>query len=114
MPELDYRALKFWFDIVQVVIILAFAVYTWMLSRYKANESSIVSVREQLYLRLKKIDERVALLESDLAHAPSHEDMAALHSQINDAAQKLTSVQGELKQMNSTMQLMHQHLLNKK
>ncbi|ASP37865.1 hypothetical protein CHH28_03880 [Bacterioplanes sanyensis] len=114
MPELDYRALKFWFDIAQLAVLALFATYTWMLSRYKANESSIVKTKEQLTLSMQKIDERVAHLEAELAHAPSHEDMTVLHSRINEAAQKLTSVQGELKQMNNTMQLMHQHLLNKK
>jgi chromosome segregation ATPase len=114
MPDLDYRALKFWVDIGQLLIFAAFAAYAWMLNRYKANESSIVKTKEQLTDSIKKIDERVAHLESELAHAPSHEDMTVLHSRINEAAQKLTSVQGELKQMNNTMHLMHQHLLNKK
>jgi septal ring factor EnvC (AmiA/AmiB activator) len=108
----DYKALAFWFDLIQVVIMAVIGLYAWLSNRHKANSSSIENMRSELSKELNGIDDRLISVEKDVQHMPTHEDMATIHSRVNETAQRLTSMEGELKQINNTMQLMHKHLLN--
>lgn len=108
----DYKALAFWFDLIQVVIMAVIGLYAWLSNRHKANSSSIETMRTELSTELNEIDDRLIRVEKDVQHMPTHEDMAKLHSRVNETAQRLTSMEGQLMQINNTVQLMHKHLLN--
>ena len=110
--DIDYKAAGFWFQLIQALITVAVFLYVWVTNRHKANASSIESMRTELSTELNEMDDRLIRVEKDVQHLPTHEDMARLHSRVNETAQRLTSMEGELKQINNTMQLMHKHLLN--
>lgn len=106
--DIDYKAAAFWFQFLQALITVAVFLYVWVTNRHKANASSI----DELSTELNEMDDRLIRIEKDVQHMPTHEDMAKIHSRVNETAQRLTSMEGELKQINNTMQLMHKHLLN--
>ena len=108
----DYKAVAFWFDLIQVVIMAVIGLYAWLSNRHKANSSSIESIKMELSSELNEIDDRLIRVEKDVQHMPTHEDMSKIHQRVSETAQRLTAVEGELKQINNTMQLMHKHLLN--
>jgi hypothetical protein len=104
----DYKAAAFWFQVVQAILTAVVFLYVWLTNRHKVNSSSIADLSKEL----NEIDVRLIRVEKDVQHMPTHEDMGAIHNRVNETAQRLTSMEGELKQINNTMQLMHKHLLN--
>lgn len=106
--DIDYRAAGFWFQLGQALITAAVFLYVWVTNRHKANASSI----DDLSTDLGEMDDRLIRIEKDVEHMPTHRDMEKLYNRFNDTAQRLKEVEGQLKQINNTMQLMHKHLLN--
>ncbi|MBL4797631.1 MAG: DUF2730 family protein [Oleispira sp.] len=104
----DYKAAAFWFQVVQAILTAVVFLYVWLTNRHKVNSSSINDLSKEL----NQFDERLIRVEKDVQYMPTHEDMAKIHQRVSETAQRLTSVEGELKQINNTMQLMHKHLLS--
>ncbi|MDP2548071.1 DUF2730 family protein [Oceanobacter sp. 4_MG-2023] len=112
METLDYKALGFWLQAIQALITGAVFLYVWLTNRQKANTSAIKELREELTRSINDMDDRVIRVEKDIEHLPTHSDMAGLHARVNDANDSIKSMSGELKQMNHTLQLINDHLLN--
>ena len=55
--------------------------------------------------------ERIGRLETAAESAPSHEDLSNLHRRINDIAEDMSSLAGEFKGANATLDLIHSFLL---
>lgn len=112
MDELDYKALGFLLQAIQLVGTIAGFVWVIISNRQKANASAIETLRAEVDEDTEQLGNRLTRLEAQMEHMPGHEDLGEIHSRVNETAQVATSMQGELKQMNNTMQLMHRHLLN--
>jgi DNA repair exonuclease SbcCD ATPase subunit len=112
MDELDYKALGFLLQAIQLVGTIAGFVWVIISNRQKANASAIETLRAEVDEDTEQLGNRLTRLEAQMEHMPGHEDLGEIHSRVNETAQRLTSMEGELKQMNHTMQLMHRHLLN--
>lgn len=112
LENIDYKALTFWFQLAQALITGLVFIYLWLTNRQKANTASIEKMRDAFNRDLNKLDDRMIRVEKDIEHLPTHDDMAKLHTRVNETAQRLTAVEGELKQINNTLHLMHKHLLS--
>ncbi|CAA0097690.1 Uncharacterised protein [BD1-7 clade bacterium] len=113
MPDnLDYKALGFALSLFQFIYMVILSVWLWNDNKHKATKQSIEDLADQLKAKIKNQDDRLIRVESDLEHLPDHEDMTTIHTRINESAQSLNAMRGELKQINNTMQLMHTYLLN--
>lgn len=119
--NMDYSQARFWFDILQTIGVLVLAVYTWLTNRHKANRDAITQVDknhkaaiEDIHGHLHEINRKVDLQERDIRHLPNHEDISRLHEKVNKVGESIKEVQGELKNINRTMALVNDHLLNGK
>lgn len=110
MNDIDFTAAKFWFDVAQGFFTLAVAVYVWLANRRKANQAEIDNVN----MRVRHAEDRVLKLEAIKAYLPSNEEIGQIHSRVDQVGQGLKGMEGELKQINNTMQLIQQHLLAEK
>jgi len=109
---IDYKALAFWLQALQAVITGLVFLYVWLTNRQKVNASAIETLRNDLTNQINDLDDRVIRVEKDIEHLPTHSDMAGLHTRVNEANDSIKSMSGELKQMNHTLQLINDHLLN--
>ncbi len=110
--ELDYTAWRFWWDIIQTLILAAIGVYTWISNRTRVNSSRIQSLEHDIDSRLDSQGDRITRMEEALRHAPSHEDLKRIHRRMDETAAALNALAGEFKAVQHTLHLIHEHLLN--
>lgn len=56
--------------------------------------------------------ERIGKLEATVDKGPTHEDLSDLHARITDLGQSVSTLAGEFKGANHTLELIHSFLLN--
>ncbi|MDH5785341.1 MAG: DUF2730 family protein [Chromatiales bacterium] len=106
--DLDYGQFRIWFDLVQTFVMVALAIYTWIVNRTKVNKAAIDRVDN----RVIRLQERVTLLENDVRHLPNHDDLGDIHEKVNTIASGMGKIEGELTALNRTLGLINDHLLN--
>lgn len=94
----------------QFAAMVVVAVYSWVLSRTKANKDAIAKVDN----RVQGIERRLERVESDIHNLPSHSEIAALHEKINRVAAAQERNNGVLTGIQSTLHLIHQSLLDER
>jgi tetrahydromethanopterin S-methyltransferase subunit G len=109
---LDYKALSFWLQAAQALLTGAVFLYVWVTSRQKANTTAIKEVHASLSEEINKVDDRLIQVEKDIEYAPSRADFDKMSSRINTISDSVNHVEGELKQMNNTLQMINDHLIN--
>jgi Protein of unknown function (DUF2730) len=121
VPEkFDYNLFRMVMDILQIVGLLAVAIYAWITSRHKANADAIGQLNEmrqkenkEIRAELNEIDDRVIKVEEGVSHLPTHDDVTVLHQRVSNCAQEITKLDGTLIQVNNNVQMISSHLLNK-
>ena len=110
MPEWDFKALSFFLSVANTLGIFFTVIYAHVMNRQKANADSIEVMRKDY----NALVTRVAESEKSIEHMPNHEDIAKLNRRVSEVAQGVTKMEGSVAQINNSLQLIHQHLLNKK
>lgn len=95
-------------QIVQILVTAAVTLYAWRISRDRAQRAEL----DAMDTEIGAVRDRVQSIEADLRHIPSHDDLAGIHEKINGVARGLEGMRGELVQMNRTLGLINEHLLN--
>ncbi|OED43600.1 hypothetical protein ACH42_09825 [Endozoicomonas sp. (ex Bugula neritina AB1)] len=103
MPELDYGAARFWWDVIQTLAVFALFVWTLIDRKRQHNSEGI----DELKASQKKLDRRVQRLEDTQAQLPTHHDLTAIKVQVVSLA---TKIEG----MDNKLETIHQFLLNHK
>lgn len=111
--ELDYKALGFWLQFIQVAATGLVFLYVWITNRQKANTQAIEKLRDDIGSEINKLDDRLIRVEKDVEHLPTHEDMAKLHARINETGEAIKHISGQLNQIDRTTQMINQYLLDK-
>jgi uncharacterized protein YoxC len=106
MDAFDYRALGFWWDILQTAILTFVAIYTWLVNRTKANRKAINSVNE----KVDGLHNRVTVIEHELEHVPGDQAVSGIHKRIDQVGQGVRHLEGEMKQVNHTLHLIQQQM----
>lgn len=106
--ELNYDALRFWFDFIQLVAVVALAVYTYLVNRTKANNDAIKALDQQL----TQVDKDLREVETVVKHMPTHGDLGQIHEKVNAIGSTTNEIKGELGGINRTLSLINEHLLN--
>lgn len=105
--EVDYGAWRFWLDLLQLAGVIAIGVYTWVVNRTKANRDSI----EHVDATVGKLNDRVTVIENEIKHLPGEPEVGRIHNRIDQVGQGVRHIEGEMKQMNATLHLIQQYLL---
>lgn len=103
---------KFWsfvWDIITTIVVVVLAIYTWIVNRSKANRAAIDVVDE----KVQKVEGRVDIIENDLSHLPTHEDLGKVHEKLNDTNKTLQELKGEWKTANKTLELINRYMIEK-
>lgn len=108
MTTPDWNAYRFVFDVLQTLFMAALGIYAWWTSRSRATTSAI----NQVEIRMEELNRRVDKVEHDISHLPDHDDIGDIHEKVNQVATTMSNVQGELGQMNKTLGLINEYLLN--
>ena len=92
--------LEFWWDIVQTAGIGLFAVWAWIVNRTKANQDAI----NQLALRQDELEKMLQVTRTEIKHMPDRDDISRM-------AESVKHMEGQLKQLNQTLVIIQQHLV---
>ncbi len=121
LPQFDYEAAKFWMGFLQLAGLVALGFYTHMTSKSKANSSAINTVRENLTSdiedledRVKRCEQRQDLLEGQQSGAPNHGDLSKMYERLNDVAQDLSGLSGQISALSRQLSMVNTYLLNNK
>lgn len=98
---LDYSSAQFWFDVLQTLVMVFVAIYTYMANRSKVNKKAI-----------EQMGERVNKVEIQIKHLPDHDDIGALHDKINGVNSTVSTISGQLNAVHHTLSLINEHLIN--
>jgi hypothetical protein len=88
------------------------ALYMYLANKNKATNSRIGELERDMEAKLDAHADRLARVEQDLRHAPTHDDLKRLHARIDDLAGGIRGLEGEFKGANHTLQLIHSYLLH--
>ena len=111
--DVDYSALRFWFDVGQFFLTCAIGVYVWMSNRQKVTATRIKKMEADVGEGLLSHGNRLTKLESDSGHIPSRLEMGSLSDKISGLSRELGKLEGRLTGINRAVDLMNEHLLNR-
>jgi peptidoglycan hydrolase CwlO-like protein len=121
MTEAELTNARFWFDALQVVWAIAVPVYVWYTNRQRATKEAIARVEQKhdadvkrLEGRIQEYGNRVLMLEQQVMHLPNNDKIGEVHYRIDQVGQGLKGMEGQMKQMNSTLQIIQEYLLENK
>ena len=107
---IDYGKVGFYWDIAQGVFLLLMAIYTYVVNRTKANQQSI----KKLESNFNNLSNQVKLMERELKHLPDDQAIAKIHNRIDQVGQGVKHLEGQLGQINNTVSMIQQYLLENK
>ena len=97
MQKYDIQALKFVFDIVQTVIMVAVSIYVWIVTNTKVNADRISELETRHNEEIDDLTIRLTSIETKLDLMPDKRSMHNLHQRLNDQSDVLHNIKGELK-----------------
>lgn len=112
MPDLDYKAMSFWLSFANSLGLMAMFAYATMTNRQKINTKAISELQGLVRTEVNELDDRVIRMEKTIEHLPTHTDVAQINRRVDDCAQELRKLEGTTTQINASVQMIHQHLLN--
>lgn len=121
MTEAELSAARFWFDVIQVAWAIAVTLYVWYSNRQRATKQAINRVEQKheadvkrLENRLQECGNRLLVLEQQIVHLPNGEKLGQVHFRIDQLGQGVKGMEGQMVQMNHTLQLIQSFLLENK
>lgn len=122
--HLDYGAMRFWWDVVQTIVLVGITIYVWVKNRSQVNTKRIDQVEKQLVEidkridksveddELKSIEENLTEMDKRLEKALGHEDLEKLYTKVNSISRDLAHMKGEATQQNKLLHRMDDYLRN--
>lgn len=121
LSQFDYSAAKFWMGLLQLAGLVALGIYTHVTNKSKANASAINTVRGDMETAYDHLEERVVrcerrqdVFESKQENAPTHSDLSKVYDRLNDVAEDLSGVSGQMRALSHQLSMVNQYLLNNK
>ncbi len=87
------------------------ALYMYLVNKSKVTNARIGELERDMDSKLDAHADRLARLEQDVRHAPTHDDIKRIHTRIDDAAGALKRLEGEFGGASRTLALIHEFLL---
>lgn len=111
---MDYSAAKFWFDVIQTVLIGVIGLQNWLGKRQAVTEATIDRLENDLDSKLDAQSERLTRVEQDLHHVPDHNDFKRVHQRLDNVNGELKELKGEFHSVRRTLEMIHNYLMDKK
>lgn len=88
----------------------------WIYVRYGDRNSEVDrrfdSLENAVDIRIDTLEKNHAAMKSSLAGAPTHHDLARIHTRIDEVARGISHIQGEFSGTSKTVDLIHNYLMN--
>jgi len=88
----------------------------WIYVRYGDRNNAIDRKFDELEAamdhRMDDLEAEQAAIRASLAGAPTHRDLARIHSRIDEVARGISHIQGEFSGTSKTVDLIHNYLMN--
>lgn len=107
--DLDYNAMKFWFDVFLSLCLVASIIHNWITNKHRVNKEEI----EQVNGAVIELTGRVLRVETQMKSAPTHTDLSNIYNRINGMSGDVSEMAGSVKAMTTQLTLINQHLLSK-
>lgn len=109
---MEYDALRFWFDVVQVAGTVAIGIYVWLANRQRVTTQSIRALEQDVDERLDDHGTRLTRLEEEVRHLPTHDDIGGVFKRIDQIHGDLKELTGAMSGVKRAVDLINEHLLN--
>jgi len=109
-----YELAKFWFDVIQTLLIAAVGIMSWLNNRQRITSATITKLENSIDERLDSQGTRLTRVEQDLKHSPDHNDFKRVHQRLDVLNGELKELKGEFHSMKNTLTLIHQYLMDRK
>lgn len=110
---MDYQSFAFWFGVVQWLTTVGVWIYVWNVNRNRVTDARISALEDHVDTKIDGHADRIARLEQDARHMPSHADLKSVHRRLDEVNGELKQLSGQFTAANNTLSLIHQHLLEK-
>lgn len=104
---------KFAFDLIQTAFVTGITIYVWILGKHKASMSKISELEERHGQQLNDVQNRLSIIETRLGHMPNRESIGNIHKRLDEQARILHSLEGQLKGMADSNNLILDVLLKR-
>lgn len=111
---MDYEAWRFWIDILQAALTAGIGVYVWLVNRTRVNAARIRKIEDDIDGRLDGHEHRLTKVETAIEHGPKREDFGKIHKRLDEVANAVSRIEGENHAMARSLDLINQHLLERK
>ena len=135
-PQIDYPAWQFWFNVFQLLGLVALGIYTWWRDREKVTAKRFKLLEDQVKDRptRKELDEKekeqavtcgkhqdrtretetsLRAVAVELQHLPSQADIGKVHSRMDAVSREMNQALGELKAATRQLDLVLEELLRR-
>lgn len=109
---MDYAALDFWWKVSITLLNMGIGIYLFWERHNDGTSRHIDKMETDLDARLDDHASRLAKVEARVELLPSHDDLGDLHERINHVSSGMDTLTGELSGIKTTLNMIHQHLLN--
>lgn len=107
---MDIEAAKFLFQIAQFVMLCVVSFYVYMSNKDKVTNDRVTGLQDDLQAKHEDHSQRIAKLEE----GPTHDDLGKLRASLSEVGNGVSNLAGELVGIKTTLNLVHQYLLNNK
>lgn len=111
MKNMDMEMAKLAFQIGQFALTAGVGFYVYMSNKDKVTNDRISKMEDALDSRLDDHATRIARLEEAARHAPTHNDLAKIYTELNATRQSVDMVKGEVAGIRTNTTLITEHLL---
>ena len=105
---MDLEKIYLIWNMVNTGMLSVVGIYSWFANRDKVRHK----FASDMTASINSVSTRVTTLETSIKQVPSRNDLNVLHKRTTELMASQNSMQGELHQMNRTLGLIHDHLLN--
>lgn len=104
--------MKFWFDVVQLVLTGAVGFYVFLTNRHRVTTGAIKTLEHDVDRRLDQQNERLTRVEQDIKSLPNHQDIGQVYDRLNAVHGELQKLTGTVGGLTRQLELVNDHLLN--
>lgn len=110
---LDYTAMDFWWKAFITVINLAIGAYLFWERHNDETKRRIDSLENAVDTRMDEHSQRMASLESDTKHMPTHSDIGRLYERVTAVDRSISRMEGEYKSQSDILRMILNQIAQK-
>lgn len=104
---------KIGLQILNMIATFGVGIYVWISTQDKVTNKRISDLEEKVDGRIDQYAERIARVEQDQLHAPTHDDIKRIHARIDAIDQRLSRIEGEFKTQGDLLRMILSKIADK-